>query len=476
MLKKINFHTIIILFLISTAVFLLFSSKVEYEEEELFHRSLNSQTTLDTVSFIPFKQKQNLKIKIFLNKLLLCGNKKGDKIYRYHQENNNSQSRLHLFDKVHYISYPPLVIYNEAKEIMYTSKYNFDDFLIFQNKLYSLNSRYGRKGKMEQYLRIIQFEKRYRINEKIFLFFLILVLLYLIFILTYHLFSIPDSIQKNRNYHIQYNIFNLLIFHRIINHQKSPSFYFSSVRSSKREGEVIWRNKKLKESYRRYFIYISIYQLSSWSREDIISHLSEYMNIKLAKLEKYIRDFDPLENDSAPNTDIVKKYHAAINEIKKQTEIISGITKIENPGFVKTDLAKFLLEIQSEYILNQPELKLPQSSLTAQIDKSLLKTAIKNLIDNSNEYLSSVEKYKDQQTTISLQAKTKNQIAIIIQNPITADIEFERIGTLGYTTKRSGTGIGILLAKRILLRHDGELNYYLKDSNFVVELNLQRIK
>ena len=140
--------------------------------------------------------------------------------------------------------------------------------------------------------------------------------------------------------------------------------------------------------------------------------MDEFLSLKRINLEKDLMDFSLLMDD-----------------IKETLEIILKENK------VTLDIPK----IDKELIING--------------DYDKLKQVLINLIKNS---------YEADAKVIKLSVKTNNnylKIKVVDDGKGIAKDDLKRIGEVFYTTKVTGTGVGVRMAKEIIKLHDGNLTY-----------------
>ena len=143
-----------------------------------------------------------------------------------------------------------------------------------------------------------------------------------------------------------------------------------------------------------------------------------------------------------------------INELyKEEVSIHSMLDEILMDLYKHPNIDSIEVNIGKEFVL--------------QADEKLLKAALKNIISNALDAVTA-----DGQITI-LVKQVDHVISIIIKNPtdITQE-EFGQVEELGFTTKKTGSGLGIPIARSIIEKHDGKFQILLKDNYFIVEIYL----
>ena len=101
------------------------------------------------------------------------------------------------------------------------------------------------------------------------------------------------------------------------------------------------------------------------------------------------------------------------------------------------------------------------------VDKKLIKVALKNVFSNALDAVVS-----EGQITILIK-QVDHVLGVTIKNPTSLDQEsFDKVEVLGYTTKSSGSGLGIPIARSIIEKHNGKFQIMLENQNFIVEIYL----
>ncbi len=69
--------------------------------------------------------------------------------------------------------------------------------------------------------------------------------------------------------------------------------------------------------------------------------------------------------------------------------------------------------------------------------------------------------------------RKNNKIIFKISNPYHDEkSDINEFGKVGFSTKSEGSGIGLPISKVIIERHNGTLDYFIKDKLFIVEISL----
>ena len=121
---------------------------------------------------------------------------------------------------------------------------------------------------------------------------------------------------------------------------------------------------------------------------------------------------------------------------------------------VMESLDLFFIENKIKIIMN-----LPDDELYLNVDYNRIKQVLVNILKNANEAFDT----KKGEMIIKIKTEVDNRYfnIIIEDNGIGMDSEtLDNIGTMFFTTKRNGTGLGISLSKEIIELHNGKIKYY----------------
>ena len=130
-------------------------------------------------------------------------------------------------------------------------------------------------------------------------------------------------------------------------------------------------------------------------------------------------------------------------------------------------------------LLNEKNIKLNYNIIDDEIfingDYNRLKQVFINILKNSIEALDGINNAK---IDVKYYIENKNIIIEIIDNGIGISEEIkEKIFEAFYTTKGSGTGLGVPLSKEIIEGHNGRLEYFSKEKEGTkVEITLPIIE
>lgn len=154
-------------------------------------------------------------------------------------------------------------------------------------------------------------------------------------------------------------------------------------------------------------------------------------------------------------------YKIMIEEIEKMEKITSELLYISKPSTNYKQLESVSDMIEDIYHLLYPQAKLKNIELVIKknsnpklfCDRSQIKQVIINLVKNAIEAM-------DYPGEITVEVKEKEKqiyIYVVDQgNGIPEEI-IDKLGEPFFTTKENGTGLGIMISKKIIEEHDGRL-------------------
>jgi len=174
---------------------------------------------------------------------------------------------------------------------------------------------------------------------------------------------------------------------------------------------------------------------------------------------------DTAETPALPTEDEYKNMQQAMRIIHRRSkgllsfvENYRKLTKIPEPVLQPIPLEpmlKYLQQLMTASGINLSYSVYPQP-LTLTADKSLVEQALINLIKNASEAGSA-----EQETIIDIKAnKIGNEIHIIVSDngKGISPQAIEKIFIPFYTTKPTGSGIGLSICRQVMLRHKGKIS------------------
>jgi signal transduction histidine kinase len=170
-----------------------------------------------------------------------------------------------------------------------------------------------------------------------------------------------------------------------------------------------------------------------------------------------------------PDDDIEDLFHAVQTIQKRSKGLIRfvqdfrNLTHIPKPNFAEVHAAQLLKEIEtllkSEVANNniQYKCKVEPESIIIMADKELIEQVLINLIKNA------IQAFDEQtnrivEVTATLSDKSRPIITVKDNGNGIDDEALEKIFIPFFTTKKSGSGIGLSLSRQIMRKHQGTLS------------------
>ncbi|MEH7124901.1 ATP-binding protein [Bacillus sp. JJ1773] len=158
----------------------------------------------------------------------------------------------------------------------------------------------------------------------------------------------------------------------------------------------------------------------------------------------------------------------ALDEINRANELIFDLLNLSKPQVNQkkaVSLNQLLKDVTRQYegekIINniKMEVQLSYETLIILANDKQLKQVLTNIIKNAIEAIMIKGNENCKKITLSLKKETSQAYIIIEDNGcgMTAEI-LEHIFTPFYTTKESGTGIGLSICKKIIEAHNGSFH------------------
>ena len=188
--------------------------------------------------------------------------------------------------------------------------------------------------------------------------------------------------------------------------------------------------------------------------------------------EKYEKTIDPIEK--------------SLLAISKNAITLSRFSNLENLDKKEQDLKELIRKIKRSYMLPSSKLRLninTKEKIQVKIDTELFTTAIKNLVNNA---LEEVEKFDDNDNNndsiVNINLSTEKKFCILkITNQCKVDekekeenkINIDKIFQLGYTTKETGSGVGVSISQQIIEKMDGEMKMSYSEETKIMTVEIR---
>jgi len=216
------------------------------------------------------------------------------------------------------------------------------------------------------------------------------------------------------------------------------------------------------------FVRTKVYKIHTENELSIIQRISHDLKNQILMIKLQMDDYYArLKKKRAREIDSMLE---TIKEISQVSQTLSNFSQINKLYKEKTEINSLIdqifAELHSHKHIDYVQFQSKFEHLIL-IDKKLLKIGLKNLITNALDAIS-----LGQYVTIEIK-KVDHLLSIIIKNPTNISREeFGQVEELGFTSKNTGSGLGIPIARSIIEKHDGKFQIILKNNHFIVEIYL----
>jgi len=165
--------------------------------------------------------------------------------------------------------------------------------------------------------------------------------------------------------------------------------------------------------------------------------------------------------DNDERKEIVRAIMSEIEEMNRVMEELLKFSKSEPINRMEIDLVSFITDIVKSMGQSTYEIKLsPSGPVSIKGDKTLLRQAFKNLLQNA---VHAGDKIRIDIEQSDLSGRRGVSIGIKDNGHGIPKSDFNKIFMPFYTTKSSGTGIGLALVQKIVLAHGGSVSVNSKE-------------
>lgn len=270
-------------------------------------------------------------------------------------------------------------------------------------------------------------------------------------------------VSPRENYIFLYILFGCIRIWRVVGTMASLLRLPKSVTILKDESNImmhdITSNRPVISKKLNLFTTLKIFSIPSLDNLSIIQRIAHDIKNDLLVLKFQTDEL----NDSLTDSRLQTLNHA-LAMISENARVLSDFSHISQLNLECIDLAELVENTVVEFFDHLQFINLRYQihpPVHIEADQKLLHSALHNLISNA---LDAIE--NNQEVHVSI-ISHKSNVDIIIQNPFTPDPRLiPKIGTIGFSTKASGSGLGIAIARSICERHGGNLEIQIENSLF----------
>lgn len=207
------------------------------------------------------------------------------------------------------------------------------------------------------------------------------------------------------------------------------------------------------------------------NRQELMAGMSHDLKTPLTSIKGYVKG---IEDGVADTPEKLERYTSVIQQsvfrLEHMIDDLFMYSKLDleeaDFTFTKVDLELFIKDIVNEYTPDLSEsqhlyFKAEENGHTVSADREQLYRALSNVIDNAVKYSDA----KNTKINISLTGEGDDSVIKISDNGTGIDDKdinnifdsFYR-GDLSRNSKTGGSGLGLSIVKRIIDKHDGEVN------------------
>ncbi|MBN1969852.1 MAG: HAMP domain-containing histidine kinase [Candidatus Delongbacteria bacterium] len=346
----------------------------------------------------------------------------------------------------------------------------FDDYYIVvkENSNFLINRINGRHYLVK--LKILPLEN-YQFNYLIIVLLIEIILLLIYYMIRYY-FKLPyDSVKES--YFIQYSVLGILHYCSlkgflknfyslpkvICFNEKTPKTILKQIST---QTEPVYQKRNLLGKFQ-------IFKISSQNEYQIFQRISHELKNQIYLLKLTIDNYS--EMFKTQNSKFAVEIETSLKQITNSSKTLSDFSHINKPFYELVDLNEYILDVIQIFInhdlYDKIEFVQRNISINYKVDKVLFKIALINFLNNALEAIDG-----DGKVTVEI-FSNEFEIHLVFRNTIPNKmIDLNKIKEIGYSTKESGSGIGIPISQKIIEKHNGRFEIYIDDSEFVIDIVL----
>jgi len=362
----------------------------------------------------------------------------------------------------------PVKLINDDMDVIFEFNHGFDEHRIqvHNDAVYFIERIHN-----DSYLSGLTFSKTWNINLFAVILLLSELLILFIYLVLKQVLSVPIT-STRENYFVINSFFGILyvwrlngVYSRLFKLPRRVSFHKATAYKF-----LYDISDKVQEFYSHsaLFIKTKVYKIHTENEFSIIQRISHDLKNQILMIKLQIDEYyNGLKKKKSEKIGYMLDTIKDISQVAQTLSNFSQINKLykEKTGIVSL-CEEILAELYSHDKIDDVKLSSDQEYIL-EVDKKLLKSALKNLICNALDAV-----VNGQEITIEI-SQVDHVVSIIIKNPTTiSKSDFENVEELGYTNKKKGSGLGLPIARSVVEKHDGKFQILLKDGYFIVEIFL----
>jgi len=179
------------------------------------------------------------------------------------------------------------------------------------------------------------------------------------------------------------------------------------------------------------------------------------------------------EQLSVQNKTYIEQVSSSLKNISSAAQTLSNFSHIDKLYKEEVEFNSFMEKLLMNHLnhnlfenVNYTSYK---EKINVALDENLFRIAFNNLLKNALDEI-------EVEDIINVIVDQKgNRLILRISNPYhNKNRDSREFGKVGFSTKPEGSGIGLPISRVIIEKHEGELEYYIKDELFLVEISLPK--